>query len=270
MRNMNQLIGTADIVLITLDSLRFDVARRAFQEGRIPEIAKWLPVAGWEQRHAPGNFTYASHHAFFAGFLPTPSSQGPHPRQFAAKFLGSETTTPETFSFEEADLVTALGNRGYHTICIGGVGFFNKQTQLGQVLPSLFRESHWSTELGVTCRDSTENQVRLATEILDRCPTEQRVFLFLNVSAMHQPNYFYLKDAKEDSASSQLEALAYADHWLGKLLSRIRSRSDAFCILCSDHGTAYGESGYRGHRLNHPVVSDVPYAEFFMPCEPCL
>jgi hypothetical protein len=34
--------------------------------------------------------------------------------------------------------------------------------------------------------------------------------------------------------------------------------------VCSDHGTAYGEDGYRGHRLGHPVVWDVPYAEFLL------
>ena len=32
--------------------------------------------------------------------------------------------------------------------------------------------------------------------------------------------------------------------------------------MCSDHGTAYGEDGYWGHRLSHPVVWTVPYAEF--------
>jgi hypothetical protein len=35
-------------------------------------------------------------------------------------------------------------------------------------------------------------------------------------------------------------------------------------IICSDHGTAYGEDGYWGHRVSHPVVWDVPYAEFIL------
>ena len=38
-------------------------------------------------------------------------------------------------------------------------------------------------------------------------------------------------------------------------------------VICSDHGTAYGEDGYTGHRLAHPVVWDVPYAEFVLPQE---
>ena len=36
-------------------------------------------------------------------------------------------------------------------------------------------------------------------------------------------------------------------------------------VICSDHGTAYGEDGYTGHRLAHPVVWEVPYAEFILP-----
>jgi len=43
-----------------------------------------LPASGWERRHSPASFTYAAHQAFFAGFLPTPASPGPHPRLFAA------------------------------------------------------------------------------------------------------------------------------------------------------------------------------------------
>ena len=34
-----------------------------------------------------------------------------------------------------------------------------------------------------------------------------------------------------------------------------------FAILTSDHGTLYGEDGYIGHRVAHPLVTTVPYAE---------
>lgn len=261
---MKRLIGSHDIVLITLDTLRFDVAQRAFEQGMTRTFAQWLPENGWERRHSPGNFTYASHHAFFAGYLPTPYGIGPHPRLMAAKFSGSESIGPDTFGFDEDNVVTALANRGYRTICIGGVGFFNKQTALGQVFPNLFHESHWSPELGVTCRESTQHQVALASQILKDLGQKQRVFLFLNVSAMHQPNYFYLKGATEDSADSQLAALSYADRVLQPLFETLKSRGPAFCIVCSDHGTAYGESGCYGHRLNHQVVGDVPYADFVL------
>jgi len=44
----------------------------------------------------------------------------------------------------------------------------------------------------------------------------------------------------------------------------MRKRAPTFAIVCSDHGTAYGEDGYRGHRLAHEVVWTVPYAEILL------
>ena len=41
-------------------------------------------------------------------------------------------------------------------------------------------------------------------------------------------------------------------------------RAPLLAIVCSDHGTLYGEDGYTGHRLAHPVVWEVPYAEFVL------
>src|SRR3977135_3116641 len=85
-------IGTHDILFITLDTLRYDVAQELFEQGRTPFLASLLPDNGWEPRHSPGSFTYAAHHAFFAGFLPTPAFPGRHPRLFAARVGGSDTT----------------------------------------------------------------------------------------------------------------------------------------------------------------------------------
>jgi hypothetical protein len=232
--------------------------------GRTPNLAALLPGGRWESRHSPGSFTYAAHQAFFAGFLPTPAAPGQHPRLFAARFAGSETTTGATFVFDAPDIVTGLGHVGYHTACIGGVGFFNKLTPLSQALPRLFAESHWETRLGVTDPRSTEHQVRLAVDILERTPRERHVFLFVNVSALHQPNRAYLPGATEDTLASHAAALAYVDSQLPPLFDALRRRGPALAIVCSDHGTAYGEDGYTGHRLAHPVVWTVPYAEFVL------
>jgi hypothetical protein len=261
---MHEIVGERDLILVTLDTLRFDVAHRLRAEGRTPNLARLLPE--WERRHSPGSFTYAAHHAFFAGFLPTPARPGRHPRLFAMRFEGSETTGRGTFVFDAPDLVTGLRGLGYHTICVGGVGFFNKQNPLGNVLPSLFDESHWSPSLGVTDPRSTENQVRVATSALERLGSterdaEKRAFLFLNVSALHQPNRFYVPGATRDDLESHAAALEYVDAQLPPLVDAVRRRGPSFWIVCSDHGTAYGEDGFEGHRLAHPVVWDVPYAE---------
>ncbi|MGH1397155.1 MAG: STM4013/SEN3800 family hydrolase [Trichormus sp.] len=264
MLDMNQIVGTHDILFITFDTLRYDVAVELLAQRRTPNLAAVLPQTGWEERHSPGNFTYAAHHAFFAGFLPTPINPGIHPRLFALGFEGSTTTTEETCVLEGSNIVNGLAAKGYHTVCIGGVGFFNKLNPLGNVLPSFFAESHWSKELGVTNPNSTENQIKLATKIITETPQNQRLFLFINISALHQPNYFYLPGATTDSITSHAAALEYVDKHLNKLWEALKKRAPTFCILSSDHGTTYGENGYTGHRLSHPKVWTVPYAQFII------
>jgi arylsulfatase A-like enzyme len=259
-----RLIGTHDVLFVTLDTLRYDVAANLCAAGRTPNLTAMLPGGRWEKRHSPGNFTFAAHAAFFAGFLPTPAAPGKHPRLFALRFPGSETTAEGTAVFDAPDIVTGLRQSGYHTICIGGVGFFNKLTPLGRVLPGLFDESHWSPELGVTDPRSTENQVNLALGRVAEVPPGKRVFLFVNVSAIHQPNRFYLNGATDDTIESHAAALEYVDGHLGRLLDGLRTHRPWLAVVCSDHGTAYGEGGYTGHRLAHPSVWDVPYAEFVL------
>ncbi|BDI31277.1 membrane protein [Capsulimonas corticalis] len=261
------LVGTHDILLITLDTLRYDVACRALAEGQTPNLAALLPGGQWEERHSPGSFTYAAHHAFFAGFLPTPVTPGPHERLFAAAFAGSETTGERTCVFDTPDIVSGLTRRGYQTLCIGGVGFFNQQTPLGTVLPGLFAESHWSTRMGVTDLRSTEHQVRLARELLGKRASGERVFLFVNISALHQPNCGYAPGATTDSPETQAAALAYVDSQLPPLFAAMHSRGPSLVVICSDHGTAYGEDGFTGHRVGLPVVWTVPYAEFILPAD---
>jgi predicted AlkP superfamily pyrophosphatase or phosphodiesterase len=258
---MNRIVGAKDILFVVLDTLRYDVARDLARAGRTPNLAAVLPGGEWEERDAPGTFTYASHHAMFAGFLPTPSRPGRHRRLFALRFEGSETTGSTTCVLDGPNIVAGLRDRGYRTICIGGVGFFNKQNALGRVLPDLFDESHWSDATSVRDPDSTKNQVALAVSLLDETPREQRVFLFVNVSALHQPNHFYLPGSTADTIESHAAALEYVDSQLPPLFDALRARGGAFAILCSDHGSAYGEDGYRGHRIAHPTVLRVPYAE---------
>jgi hypothetical protein len=265
MLNFNHLVGTHDILLLTFDTLRYDVAQALWEQGRLPNLAKFLLSdwqGGWQARHSPGSFTYSAHHAFFAGFLPTPIPPGSHPRPFALTFEGSTSIAPETCLLHAASVPEGLAGKGYRTLCIGGVGFFNQRNPLGCVLPNLFQERYWSPELGVSDPHSTENQVRLACDRLQALPPHQRVFLFINLSALHQPNYFYLPSATEDSLASHAAALEYVDHALRPLWETCQNRAPTLAILCSDHGTAYGEDGYIGHRFAHPVVWTVPYAEF--------
>ena len=261
MINLDAIIGKRDVLFITLDTLRYDVAIEALAQGMTPVLAGLLPNGKWEERHSPGSFTFAAHQAFFAGFLTTPARPGRHPRLFAVRFPGSETTAAGTWVFDQSNIVVGFADLGYHTICIGGTGFFNTTTALGRVMPSFFAEHHWHPRLGVMDKRSTQHQVDLAVARLQALPAQRRAFLFINVSALHRPNHVYLSGAKQDSKASQMAALAYVDAQLPPLIAALRARGGCLAIVCSDHGTTYGDDGFIGHRVAHPVVWTVPYAE---------
>jgi arylsulfatase A-like enzyme len=261
---MNQVVGSHDLVLLVLDTLRYDVAVELASTGRTPTIRRALPGGMWERRHTPASFTYPAHWAFLTGFLPTPTEPGRQSRLFAARFPGSETTGEPTWVFDGPDLVSGLAAAGYHTVCVGGVGFFNKLSPLGAHLPGLFVESHWEPSFGVTAPASFQAQVDRVERILARLPPDRRLFLLLNVSALHQPNWYYLPGATEDSRASHAAALEYVDRHLGRLFALLTARGPCFVVACSDHGTAYGEDGYHGHRIAHETVWTVPYAELVL------
>jgi len=256
---MKQYVGKYNIAFLVLDSLRYDVAETEFLAKNTPNLKGVFPQ-GWEKRHSPGSFTYAAHSAFFAGFLPTPSDSAASPeRLFAAEFIGSETIGEGTYCFPESNVVTALQREGYHTTCIGGVGFFNKQNALSNVFPSFFCESYWSPEMGVIGKDSTEKQFALAQQRVESLAESENFFLYINISAIHQPNCHYLNLPK-DTLESHAAALHYVDKCLPPLIQTLRDR-ETFLIMCSDHGTLYGEKGFTGHRVGHEAVYTVPYAE---------
>lgn len=265
--DMNAVVGSHDLLLVTLDTLRYDVAAELAAAGRLPNLTARMPGGVWEKRHAPGSFTYASHQAMFAGFLPTPARPGPHPRLFAARFAGSETTAEGTYVYDAPDLVTGLAAAGYHTVCVGGVGFFTKRPPMGSVLPGYFQESHWEPEFGVPSPTSFEAQIARAEQVIGDLAPDRRLFLFVNVSALHQPNWFHLPGATRDSGdtrASHAAALEYVDRHIGRLFTAMSGRGPGFAIVCSDHGTAYGDGGYTGHRLGHEAVWTVPYTHFFL------
>ena len=261
-------LGQADLLLATIDALRYDVASAAMRAGRTPALADLLP-AGWEPRDAPGNFTYAAHAAIFAGFWPTPAVPGTHTRPFALRFAGSRTIGARTCVLDGDNLVVGLRDRGYHTICIGGVAFFNRLNPLGRVFPSLFDESHWRPSFSVSEPHSARHQIGCAIERLHAAPRDRPLLLFLNFSATHPPTHGYVPGARADSVETQAAALESVDRQLSPLLTALRCRGRrGFGFLMSDHGTTFGDDGFTGHRIGHPAVWTVPYGECaWGPCD---
>lgn len=249
-----------DFLLLTLDALRYDVAEEALRSGGAPNLAALVP-GGFTRRHTPATFTYAAHQAFFAGFFPTPEAPGNHPRPIAMRFGGSRSVGPDTLVLDAPCLVAGYRQAGYHTLCIGGTNFFNPAEPLGAALTGRFDEAHWSRDMGVSSPRASARQFGLAAERLGALPAGQRVLLFINAAATHPPTRIFAQGASAESPETQLRALLELDRHLPTLLAALQARGGAVGIVCSDHGTCFGEDGHTGHRVAHEKVWTVPYAE---------
>lgn len=263
--NMNEIVGSHDILFVCLDTLRWDVARREEARGATPVLNRY---GNWKKCHAPGSFTYPSHHAMFAGFLPSPAKPAPLMRRemlFFPKNIGLGKRPPEkSFAFDGATWIEGLAKVGYQTICIGGVAFFDRRSDIGKVFPAMFQHSYWNPSFGCTIKDSADRQVDFAADRLARIDPAQRVMMYLNIDAIHYPNFFYLDGAKKDNIETHAAALRYVDGALDRLFAAFKQRGKTFVIVCSDHGTCYGEDGYEFHAIAHEVVYTVPYKHFIL------
>ncbi len=265
---MNRIVGRAHILFVCIDSLRYDVAVQEQERGGTPVLNQYGP---WRKCQAPGNFTYPSHQAMFAGFLPVDDGvrdMKKREKLFFSEDIGMGRKAPEgAFSFRGATFVEGLAREGYETYCIGGLSFFDKRTDIGRVMPGYFAHSYWNPSFGPKVKASATNQVDLAVRKVREAPADRLMMMYINFSAIHYPNYFYLDEGRRDSVASHAAALRYVDRELGRLFEVFRAKGESFVLCCSDHGTCYGEDGYLYHGFNHPIVNTVPYKHFILHSE---
>jgi len=263
--DMNDIVGKCDILFLCLDSLRYDVAVTQQECGQTPILAQF---GDWRKCHAPGNFTYPSHQAIFAGFFPVDvevRTMKQRETLFFSEDIGMGRKAPEgAYSFRGATFVQGLEIAGYETYCIGGLSFFDKRTDIGKVMPSYFQYSFWNPSFGCKIKDSAANQINCAVKIISKVRREQLIMMYINISALHYPVHFYLEGMKKDSVECQEAALHYVDGELERLFVAFQQKGDTFVICCSDHGTCYGEEGFLYHGFNHPIVNTVPYKHFML------
>ncbi len=263
--DMNEVVGQCHILFVCIDSLRYDVAEREQEQGGTPILNRY---GNWRKCHAPGNFTYPSHQAMFAGFFPIEvgvKNMKQRETLFFSEDIGLGRKAPEgAYRFQGGNFVEGLSAVGYETYCIGGLSFFDKRTDVGKVMPAYFQYSYWNPSFGCKVKESTKNQVDFAIRKIENLPEEKKMMMYINISAIHYPNHFYLAGEKKDSVESHGAALRYVDQELGRLFGAMEQKGDTFVICCSDHGTCYGEDGYLYHGFNHPLVNTVPYKHFFL------
>lgn len=263
--DMNQIVGTCHILFVCIDSLRYDVASEEQQNGGTPVLNRY---GARRKCQAPGNFTYPSHQAMFAGFFPIEEGildMKKRETLFFSADIGMGRKAPEgSFAFQGATWIEGLRTEGYDTHCIGGVSFFDKRTDVGKVMPSYFDHSYWQPSFGCKVKESAKRQIDFALHRLEQMTGDKKILMYLNISALHYPNFFYADGEKRDSKTSHAAALRYVDRQLGKLFGAFQKKGKTFVICCSDHGTCYGEDGVWYHGINHPIVNTVPYKHFLL------
>ncbi len=275
MIDMNQIVGKKHLLFLCLDSLRYDVAYEEQQNGGTPVLNQY---GTWRKCQAPGNFTFPSHQAMFTGFFPVDEEileMKQREKLFFSEDIGMGRKAPQgSYTFSGANWVEGLEKEGYETYCIGGVSFFDKRTDIGKIMPGYFQHSYWKPSFGCKVKESPKNQVDFAVQKIGQISAEKKILMYLNICAMHYPNYFYLSKERvsgakvtvdrSDSKEAHAAALRYVDKELERLFVAFQEKGDTFVICCSDHGTCYGEDGVWYHGINHPIVNTVPYKHFIL------
>ena len=253
---VRSLIGSHDLLLVTLDTLRYDVAAElAARPGARRTWRAALPGGRWERRHTPGSFTYAAHHAFFAGFLPTPAAPGPAPAAVrGARSPAARRPAPAPACSTRPTSSPALGRRRLPH------GLHRRRRLLQQAEPAragaagpVRREPLGAGARRHRSRTRRENQVDRAGRGRCRgCRPAARCSCSSTSPRCTSPTGSTCRARAERRRGRHAAALEYVDGHLGRLFAAAQRRAPAvFAIVCSDHGTAYGEDGYTGHRLGH-------------------
>jgi hypothetical protein len=288
-------LADANLLFITLDSLRLDVARMA----SLPVLAS---LEGPTPCYTHANFTLPAHFAFFTGFLPLPlDSKYRFLRGRFSRIFRPVSARPApgqvAISFSGATVISSFQDAGAVVVGTGGVPYFDPDsTQIS--FASLFPEFHYSgyparSDFGdgrtfaEAARYSSLVLLRdwLAQALID--PFRQYL-LFANEPSTHFPfvcpstaltsmdekylwefdKYVRLKQPVPERLAAQLQPwgmdrqrviLEWLDSLIGEvlqLLTRLRRRT--LVVVCSDHGEAFGENDRVGHFLNLDVVLHVP------------
>jgi len=249
-----------NVALITLDSLRWDVAQLA----KTPNIAQ---LGSWVKAGAPGTYTLPSHTSMIiGGILPQAHDAGPYyDRWEKPLFSYRGIGRPGRFNLPggSASIPDGFARMGYKTIGFGGVGWFSSERATSQFWAREFERWHWRSEYHENEPGTLEKQFRDFVAIRKRATAGQNHFIFWNVAATHWP-YMAAYKGIEDSytVERQVKALECFDSRFSDILDHMPK--PLVLVLCSDHGDVMwtevqsGVAERVGHGYSHPLVWDVP------------
>lgn len=261
-------------LLLTYDSCRFDV----MTDANTPVLDSYSPVYRAE---SPANFTFAAHQAFFVGILPNVSDDIAYYNRFSKQLLGltgigEGQVNKDAYQKTESkwNLIQGLTDADYQTVGTGAMSWFQQESLTNGFESFLYTGT------------DAERQIEY---LLDAIDVKRPFFGFINFGETHAPYTFNGKTdpclvdvrarrmkwppveegavGRDNTAyASQIEAVEYLDRQLPQMFDRLPG--DTIVILTADHGECFGEDGYWGHGVNHPMVFEVPLAIFRLDRQP--
>ena len=279
-------LGEHDVALITLDSLRADVAGEAL----LPTLAALGPM---RRAASYGSFTLPAHAAIFGGFLPNVTEEPQwdyYSRERRQLWrLGrarKQAVARAGLMLQGDDIVTGFRSAGYRTIGAGGVRWFSAGH-----FPQLFDSfRYWGPDGDSSDKFAERRPGDFALDHLDELVEQvtraPRAFLFVNAAETHAP---YTRGDAPGDAETQRIVRAWSGHWNGAAVvpADARARADmaalraaqraaveavdgklarlfaalprpTLVVVCADHGEAFGEQGWWGHNQPIPEIMTVP------------
>lgn len=269
-------LGARNVVVVTLDSLRYDNAMRAGMTNmaRLSDIERRFSYASW---------TAPSHYNLLMGLMPHASPT----HVYASEYYKADFARfPERFGVPGIDFAAMLPSLwlptyvrnvlGYRTGALVSMPVLNEHTPINR---------DFDTYALMPSHNDFEAQLD-ALHFADDMPT----FWMVNVGETHYPyaladedagewprisgvhgvlkrldeggdaGAFFTDDQMERLRERQVRAARYCDSLLEKLYDIVPPRT--WIVVTSDHGELFGESGYFGHGpINHEKVHEVPFAE---------
>ena len=263
---------TPNILLVTLDSCRWDTFRAA----QTPNLDSLCLT---RKAYAQATFTYAAHMAMYQGHLPSTREKINFYNRFVMPLFRiantqAEVTSYITFPKNTRTIIHGFRSLGFYALGLGATGWFRHPD-----LNSPFDEF----ELTGIHADRQVEIVKSKLGIL----RSRAFFALVNMGETHDPyefggSIYYDGVSRARAASSriahmefdevnwlkQVKACEFLDAKIGEIVSHLRAlERGTIVVICGDHGECFGEDGMHGHGFYHPKVMEVPLGVFEINCQ---
>jgi hypothetical protein len=270
-----------DVVVVTLDSLRYD-SLLAAQPRHLPRLG------AIEQRYSYATWTAPSHYNLLMGLLPHPSPRSVYASDYYQQDFARYSERLRIADVEFKRLLPSLwlptflrAQHGYRTHAMVSMPALNPATVTNHDFDTY--------ELMPKHNDMAAMLDRLRFD-------DQPAFYLLNVGETHypyalpdedptqwprisgvhgvvrrlderngeQPDAFFDAAQMAELRARQVRAAGYVDGLVEKLYDL--TPPDTWIVVTSDHGELFGEDGYFGHGpIAHEKVLEVPFVEGLRP-----